>query len=74
MPIQSLATPYVDFDLDADFDLDFINARVRDGTKLNVGKILIPRFMVALHDSPKHSPKRSIDYFGLAIRLRMTRS
>jgi len=27
-----LATPYVDFDLDADFDLDFVNARVRDGT------------------------------------------
>jgi len=26
------ATPYVDFDLDADFDLDFVNARVRDGT------------------------------------------
>jgi len=26
------ATPYVDFDLDADFDLDFVNARVWDGT------------------------------------------
>ena len=27
------ATPYVDFDLDADFDLDFVNARVWDGTQ-----------------------------------------
>jgi len=27
------ATPYVDFDLDTDFDLDFVNARVRDGTR-----------------------------------------
>jgi len=29
------ATPYVDFDLDADFDLDFVNARIRDGTMKN---------------------------------------
>jgi len=27
------AMPYVDFDLDADFDLDFVNARVWDGTQ-----------------------------------------
>jgi len=27
------ATPYVDFDFNADFDLDFVNARVRDGTQ-----------------------------------------
>ena len=26
------ATPYVDFDPDVDFDLDFVNARIRDGT------------------------------------------
>ena len=28
-----LVSPHVDFDLDADFDLDFVNARVRDGTQ-----------------------------------------
>jgi len=31
--------PYVDFDLDADFDLDFVNARVRDGTGLKTLKL-----------------------------------
>ena len=35
------ATPYVDLDLDADFDLDFVNARVRDGTTdLPIQKVL----------------------------------
>ena len=43
-------------------------------SKLNMGKVLIPRFVAALHDSPKHSSKRSIDYFGLSICLRVTRS
>ena len=28
----TLATLYVDFDLYVNFDLDFVNARVRDGT------------------------------------------
>jgi len=27
------ATPYVDFDPDVDFDLDFVNARIQDGTQ-----------------------------------------
>jgi len=26
--------PYVDFDLDTYFDLDFVNARVREGTQV----------------------------------------
>jgi len=34
------ATPCVDFDLDADFDLDFVNARVRDGTTFKTFKPL----------------------------------
>jgi len=28
--------PYVDFDPDIDFDLDFVNARMRDGTNVKV--------------------------------------
>jgi len=31
-----LVSPHVDFDLDADFDLDFVNARVRDGTTFKI--------------------------------------
>ena len=42
--------------------------------KLNVGKILIPRFMIPLKHNPKQCGKGSIDYLCLPISLRVTRS
>jgi len=36
------ATHYVDSGLDADFDLDFVNARVWDDTKFSTDRVALP--------------------------------
>ena len=41
-------------------------------SKFNVGKILIPRFMIPLKQNPKQCGKGSIDYLGLPISLWVT--